>query len=88
MAREAQQNGDSLACIAVCILGCLKSLLEYFNKWGYVYVGIYGKTFIQASKAVISLFKQRGWEGIIADDLISNALTMASITVGKCPDVC
>jgi Plasma-membrane choline transporter len=34
LADSAQQNGDAaiLACIAQCILGCLASMLEYFNK--------------------------------------------------------
>lgn len=36
LADSAQQNGDAaiLACIAECILGCLASMLEYFNKVG------------------------------------------------------
>jgi hypothetical protein len=34
LAQEAQNNGDAaiFACIAQCILGCLQSILEYFNK--------------------------------------------------------
>lgn len=34
LARSARENGDAqwLACIAECILGCLASILEYFNK--------------------------------------------------------
>jgi hypothetical protein len=34
IAQEAQNNGDAaiFACIAQCILGCLASILEYFNK--------------------------------------------------------
>ena len=35
LANSARQNGDGgiLACIAECILACLASILEYFNKW-------------------------------------------------------
>lgn len=40
-----------------------------FNKWAFVYVGIYGFGYIEAGKNVIELFKSRGWEAIIADDL-------------------
>ena len=34
IAQSARENGDAqiLACIAECILGCLASILEYFNK--------------------------------------------------------
>jgi len=36
LAEQARQNdeiGQTLACCIDCILGCLESLLEYFNKW-------------------------------------------------------
>jgi len=70
-ARSARENGDAgiLACIAECLLSCLAGLVEYFNKWAFVYVGIYGYGYIEAGKNVIQLFKNRGWEAIIADDL-------------------
>merc|ERR1712238_549906 len=45
LARNAREQGGSmalLACIAECILGCLESLLQYFNKWAFIYVGLYG----------------------------------------------
>lgn len=44
LANEAQNNGDAqiLACIASCILGCIQGCVEYFNKWAFVYVGLYG----------------------------------------------
>ena len=76
LANQAQENGDAgiLACIAVCILGCIESLIEYFNKWAFIYVGIYGYSYLEAGKNVIALFRNRGWEAIIADDLVGNAL--------------
>lgn len=83
MADNAQENAGVGACIAYCCLACLKSILEYFNKWGFVYVGIYGKTFVESSKAVIALFKQRGFEGIISDDLTSRALSFCCFGIGK-----
>jgi hypothetical protein len=84
IAQEAQNNGDAaiFACIAQCILGCLASILEYFNKWAYIYVGVYGYSYLQAGRSVIQLFQDRGWEAIIADDLVGNALLLTSIIVG------
>ena len=38
----------------------------------FVYVGLYGYSYLEAGRNVITLFKNRGWEAIIADDLISN----------------
>ena len=39
-----------------------------------MYVGIYGYSYCKAAKAVITLFKDRGWTTVINDDLISNAI--------------
>ena len=84
LAQQARENGDAgiLACIAECILACLQSLVEYFNKWAFIYVGLYGYSYLEAGKNVITLFKNRGWDAIIADDLIGNVLFLVSIIVG------
>jgi hypothetical protein len=66
MAR-ANDDGGIGACIAQCILSCLAQLVEYFNKWAYIYVGVYGFGYLEAGKNVFELFKNRGWEAIIAD---------------------
>lgn len=84
LANEAQSNGDAqlLACIASCILGCIQGCVEYFNKWAFVYVGLYGYSYLEAGKNVITLFKNRGWDAIITDDLIGNVLFLVSAIVG------
>lgn len=83
LAQSARNNDNAiLICIAECILNCLESILEYFNKWAFVYVGLYGYGYIEAGKNVFTLFKNRGWEAIIADDLISNVFFFLSLCVG------
>jgi len=77
-----EQDDGALMCIAECCLGCLEAIVEYFNRWAFVYVGLYGFTFIEAGKNVIQLFKSRGWTTIITDNLIDNVLFMVSIGVG------
>jgi hypothetical protein len=40
MVKQMRDQDDSiLACCAECILGCIESLVEYFNQWAFVYVG-------------------------------------------------
>jgi Plasma-membrane choline transporter len=56
--------------------------VEYFNKWAFIYVGIYGMPYIKAGKSVIELFQSRGWEAVIADDLVGSALFLVSLIVG------
>jgi len=71
-----------LACIAECILGCLESLLQYFNKWAFIYVGLYGFSYLESGKKVMELFRARGWDTVIADDLINMTLFMISMICG------
>eukprot|EP00590_Aulacoseira_subarctica_P007582 CAMPEP_0172414412 /NCGR_PEP_ID=MMETSP1064-20121228/1069_1 /TAXON_ID=202472 /ORGANISM="Aulacoseira subarctica , Strain CCAP 1002/5" /LENGTH=480 /DNA_ID=CAMNT_0013151067 /DNA_START=22 /DNA_END=1464 /DNA_ORIENTATION=+ len=77
-----QEDNSILLCLADCILSCIESLIEYFNKWAYVYVGLYGYPYLKAGKSVMELFRNRGWDAVIADDLVSNVLFMVSVVVG------
>mmetsp|Transcript_28478 Transcript_28478/g.31959 ORF Transcript_28478/g.31959 Transcript_28478/m.31959 type:complete len:473 (+) Transcript_28478:140-1558(+) len=84
LANSARANGDGnfLVCIAECILACLASMLEYFNKWAYIYVGIYGYSYIESGKGVMQLFADRGWDAVIADDLVGNAIFLTAVVAG------
>lgn len=83
MVRQARHQDDSiiLSC-AECLLGCIESLAEYFNQWAYVFVGLYGFSFMEAGSNVMTLFRSRGWTAIIADMLVDSVLTMVSVGVG------
>lgn len=39
-------------------------------------------SYIESCKAVMSLFKQRGWSAIVNDDLVGNVLFMFSFVIG------
>jgi Plasma-membrane choline transporter len=90
--RERERNrgggGDGSLCgsIWLCILECLASLLEsvieYFNQWAYVYVGIYGFSYLDSGKRAMTLFQERGWSAIITDNLVGYVLGFISFTVG------
>jgi hypothetical protein len=84
ISRMARENEDAqlLVCIVDCILGCIQDILEYLNKWAYVYVGLYGFSYIEAGQNVIQLFRSKGWDVIITDDLCDRVLFMVSLGVG------
>jgi hypothetical protein len=83
MIHQLRENGDSfLACCAECLIGCLESMVEYFNRWAYVYVALYGMSFMEAGSSVMTLFRNRGWTTIITDLMIDTVLTMVSLGVG------
>jgi len=80
--RESEDGGGVLLCLAECLLACLQDIMEYFNKWAFVFVGLYGYTFIESGKNVLNLFKTRGWTTIITDTLANSVLGMLSAAVG------
>ena len=63
-------------------LSFLSSVAEYFNKWAFVYVGLYGFSFMEAGSNVMTLFRSRGWTAIITDFMVDTVLFMVSIGVG------
>lgn len=85
LANQARAEGDAgiLACIAECILACLASMLEYFNKWAFVYVGLYGYSYLEAGRNGITLFRNRGWEAMVVEDLVGTTMFLVSFCVGE-----
>lgn len=81
-ARQNDEIGNALSCCIDCILGIIESLVEYFNKWAYVYVGLYGFGYCEAGKSVMQLFRDRGWEAVIADDIVGTVLSFLSLGAG------
>lgn len=71
-----------LVCLIDCILGCLDSLLRYFNHYAFVYVAMYGYTFWQAAKATFRMFEETGLMAIVNDNIIGTVLTMSCLLSG------
>ena len=45
-------------------------------------MGLYGYSYLDAGRNVITLFQNKGWTAIITDDLIENVLLMMSVVIG------
>ena len=73
---------NMVVCIIDCFLACLEGIMEYLNKWAYIYVGLYGYSYVEAGKNVFTLFQSKGWTSIISDDLVDRALLTMSIGIG------
>jgi len=71
-----------VVCVIDCILGCIEELIDYFNKWAYVYVGLYGYNYLDAGKNVIQLLQNKGWSSIIVDNLADNVFVMMNFGIG------
>ena len=79
--RERREGDELAACLKVCLLFAVETILSFFerimsylNKYAFCYVAAYGYGFVDSGRHVIRLFSERGWLGIINDDLVSNIL--------------
>ena len=82
--KEAQRNKNAqlLMCCIMCILNMIESMLEFFNRYAYCYVAIYGYDFRKAGKSVFDLFHRLGWTAIINDSLIDDTLNWMALGCG------
>jgi uncharacterized membrane-anchored protein len=55
--------------------------LEYFNQWAYVFCGIYGYSYLESGKAVMELFRSRGFTTLITDNLVGYVLGFTTFVV-------
>lgn len=79
-ARNSRNSADDNACGSIllccleCLARCFEDILEYFNQWAYVFVGIYGTSYLESGRKVIELFRARGWTAIVSDKLVGYTL--------------
>lgn len=79
----ASRNRNGIVrLLAQCLLLWVERIMEYFNKWAFVYVGLYGYSYLEAGKSVMGLFRERGWTAIIADNLVNRVLALACLAIG------
>jgi len=85
-AQQSQEDGNLFAFFCLycldCILSIIESLAEYFNKYAFTQVAIYGKDFCTAGKDTWRLVKTRGVDAIINDSLIGNVLGFGALFTG------
>jgi Plasma-membrane choline transporter len=73
--------GAVVGCILECLVRLLEDIIDYFNQWAYVFVGIYGYSYIESGKKVLELFKARGISSIVTNDLVGYVLGFTTTTV-------
>ncbi|KAL7555376.1 hypothetical protein ACA910_022362 [Epithemia clementina (nom. ined.)] len=85
MCRDLKRRSSApsvLLCIVEFMLHILERLVSYFNKWAYIYVGLYGYNYLDSGRKVVTLFRERGWTTIINDQLVVRALFLVSLVIG------
>jgi len=66
-------------CCCVCLLGCLERCIEWLTDYAFVYVAIYGTSFMTAGASVVSLLAKSGVGAIAQQTLITPVLNLAAL---------
>lgn len=56
--------------------------MEYFNRYAFTYVAVYGQKYTEAASSVWGLLKSTGFMVIINDDLIEGVLVFGALLGG------
>ena len=73
--------GTLLLCIIECLARLLEDILEYFNQWAYVFVGVYGYSYLESGRRVMELFRAKGFTAIITNSLVGYVLGFTQFIV-------
>jgi hypothetical protein len=71
-----------LACCAACFIGILENMVEYFNRYAYIEIALYGKAYIPAAKDTWRMFKDRGIDALVNDSLVGMTLMWGAYAIG------
>ncbi|KAJ7976442.1 Choline transporter-like protein [Quillaja saponaria] len=82
MSQVAGDTDEFLFSCANCYKGVASILITYGNRWGFVYVGVYNKGFVQASSDTWEMFRRVGLEELIDSDLTGSFCFLCGVTGG------
>ena len=79
--RRRQQNHNASNGIATWLLKWLKTVTEYVNSWAFIFVAMYGYSYLQAGKSVAGLIYQRGLSAFVNDRLVYRVLGLTKVAI-------
>ena len=82
---EKYPGGRCVSCVlwvATCCLKCCENVLDYFNKYAFVYVGIHGYSYLYAGRKVVALFATQGFAAANNDFLVEMLFFFFSVAIG------
>ncbi|TCD67439.1 Protein pns1, partial [Steccherinum ochraceum] len=71
-----------LALCAECFISCIEGFVQYFNRYAYIEIALYGKPYLSAAKDTWRLLVDRGIDAIVNDSLVTMTLTWGAYSVG------
>ncbi|KAH9320821.1 hypothetical protein KI387_015460, partial [Taxus chinensis] len=81
-------NNECLLCCVDFLFNLVETLVRFFNKYAYVRVAMYGKSFNHSARDAWELFQSTGIESLIAYDCSGAVLLMVTILGGLITGTC
>ncbi|KAG6405581.1 hypothetical protein SASPL_133172 [Salvia splendens] len=81
-------NNECLLCCVDFLFHLVEFLVRWFNKYAYVQIGVYGKSFNHSAKDAWELFQSTGVEALIAYDCSGAVLFMGTVLGGLISGTC
>lgn len=71
-AGQDENNGAPvLVACAQCLLDMLDGIISYVNRYAYIYMSIYGSSYLESGRSVVELFEKRGLTTIVNDQVLT-----------------
>lgn len=71
-----------LGCLIDYALSCVEAMWRTFNRFTFVFVGVWGYGYREGGRLAMKLFEAKGWDLVLNDYLIGNVLFLGSVMVG------
>ncbi|KAJ9708138.1 hypothetical protein PVL29_000276 [Vitis rotundifolia] len=81
-------NNECLLCCVDFLFHLVETLVRFFNKYAYVQIAVYGKSFNHSARDAWELFQSTGVEALIAYDCSGAVLLMGTILGGLITGTC
>ncbi|XP_010263174.1 PREDICTED: CTL-like protein DDB_G0274487 isoform X1 [Nelumbo nucifera] len=81
-------NNECLLCCVDFLFHLVETLVRFFNKYAYVQIAVYGKSFNRSARDAWELFQSTGVEALIAYDCSGAVLLMGTILGGLITGTC
>ncbi len=65
-----------------CVTHLWGDVLDWFTQWNYIYVALYGFSYVESGKRVTQLFRTKGFVPIIMERLAGFALSWVTFSMG------
>jgi len=73
-----------ILCCVQCLLKCIESCLNWVTGYAYVYVAIYGVSFVKAGSEVLELLGEKGLDMVASTSFVEPVLWAGALLGGGC----